>query len=118
MTSQRRDTLACPEVAAPGAKPIAVEHVGNEGVRTDPGERVHGIEYCRRGVRAVLSAPPPRYADFRMQATLPVDHEHDLARRVLDIDDDLMDQRAHDSLAQAGIDIVALPELLQSLGER
>jgi hypothetical protein len=91
---------------------------GNEGIGTDPGERAYGIECRRRGVRAVLPATPPRYAHLGMQATLPVDHEHDLARRAIDVDDDLMDQRTHDTLAQTGICIVVLPEFLKTLGER
>lgn len=45
-----------------------------------------------------------------VQMAFPVDHEHDFVCHVVDIDDDLMmDERAHDALAQAGIRIILLP---------
>jgi hypothetical protein len=46
--------------------------------------------------------PGSRLADaqFGMLATLPVDDEHDLPGRVVDIDDDLGDQCPHQSLAR------------------
>jgi hypothetical protein len=118
MTAQRCDPLTYPEIAVPGAKAIAVEEIGDQRIRANPCEHAHGIECGRGRLRAVLAAPTSRYAHLGMQSSLPVDYQHDLARGGVDVHDNLVDQRPHDTLTQTNIGIHALPKLLESLGKR
>src|SRR5262249_59977827 len=70
VTAQRGHPLAGPEVTAAGALAIAVKHIGDEGVRADPGQRAHGIYRLASGVRGVLPASASRYAHLGVQAAL------------------------------------------------
>ncbi len=118
MTSQRGNPLAGPEITTSGTKTIAVEDVRDQGIGTDPRQQAHGIERRRRSVAAVLSATTSWNAYLGMYAALPMDYEHDLARGIVDIHSNFVNQRSYDALAQASIGIRMLPELLELLGER
>jgi hypothetical protein len=50
--------------------------------------------------------------------TAPVDNQHDFARGVIDVDDDLLDQRPHEPLLGAHVRRRCLPRRLEIPGER
>ena len=56
-------------------------------------------------------------AQFGVLSTLPMNDQNDLPRRLVDIDDDLVDEGAHQLLAAAHGDTGILPRGLEILGD-
>ncbi|MGG5890780.1 hypothetical protein ACLF3G_27165 [Falsiroseomonas sp. HC035] len=113
----RRDPLARPAVAVAGLQAIAVEDAGNYVVLDEERQDTHGLDHIS-GRAVALSAPAPWQAVFGMGAAHPVDGEHDLRRRIIEIGNRLVDHGAHDPLPQSGIGRWGGPHRLQILGER
>ncbi len=64
------------------------------------------------GLRAPGIAPGPPSCDLNLGVATadPVDQEHGFVGFVVEIDDDLFDQQAHDPLFGAGIGLECVPD--------
>ena len=82
------------------------------------GHAPHQRDRLRIGTPFRASAPGPSDAQLRVTAAVPVQHEHNLARRIVDVDDDFLDQDPDDALLQAHVRGGVVPERRQVLRER
>jgi len=57
------------------------------------------------------------HAQLRVLSTAPVNHEHDITRRVVDIDDDLLNERADEPLLRAHLRARCAPRCLKIGGQ-
>src|SRR5574338_914868 len=89
-----------PVIPRAGAPPEEIELHRNGVIVPAAGHSPH--ESDRLGIRTAFRATTPRRGDpqFRMAAALPVNHEHDRSRRIIDVDDDLVDQNPGNALLQ------------------
>src|SRR5262245_41029695 len=119
-TAKRADAVRCPGLALAGRHSHSVQRRGDVLIGPSPchaandGERLLG---CTTPV-----FPGSRLADAQlgMLTALPVDDEHDLPGRIVDIDDDLGDQCPHQSLARPHRGSRCLPcrrEIIGQTGE-
>src|SRR3712207_6852897 len=99
---QRRHALAGPAVPMAGPQPVPVQQARDEVVARVENELADGSDDVGRGAVA-LAPPAPRQPQFRVDAAHPVDQQHDLAGRFVEVGDDLLDQGAGDTLPEAGI---------------
>jgi hypothetical protein len=99
---QGGDALAGPAVAVARLEAVAVEQTCDQIIAGDEHQSAHRVKDV--GGRAVaLSAPALWQPHLAVCATDPMHDNHDLGRFVIDIGDDLVDQRADDTLLQARI---------------
>ena len=112
------DPVRCPGLTLPGWQGHPVES------GRDARDRTGGSPCCandRQGVFRVPHACSPvrglRRRGFRVLSAFSMDDQNDLPDRLVDIDDDLVDQRAHQLLAAAHGDVGVLPCRLEILGD-
>ena len=96
------DAFAGPAITVAGLEAVAVENAGDQIVAGDEHQLTHGCDDVGRGAVA-LPAPALGQAHLAVGAADPVDNENDLGGRIVDIGDDLVDQRAHDALLEPRI---------------
>ena len=112
MRSQRRHALAGPAVAVAGHEFVPVEDTGNEIIVGDEHEMSDRRDDVGRGAVA-LSLSPTRQAKLGMDATHPVDHEHDLGGLDVDIRDHLADQGADNAFLEPRISRRSRPDVAE-----
>ena len=69
------------------------------------------------GAARVLTGARLAQPQFGVLSTFPMNDQDDLTRRLIDIDDDLVDQGAHQLLAATHGDVGVLPGGLEILGD-
>jgi len=100
MAAQRRNSLSCPTVAAPGKLTITVQNAGNEIVTANASQNGNGFYQLARCLRAALATTPARHPQFCMCAALPVQGEDKFSCRTIHINEYFLNQRAKDALLQ------------------
>ena len=102
----------------PVRQPSEIELHGDRVIVPAAGHAPHQRD--RLGIGTPLRAPAPGSGDAQLGVTaaVPVHHEHDLARRIIDVDDDFLDQDADNALLQAHVGRGVVPERRQVLRER
>ena len=113
MRAQRGHAFAGPPIPMPRQQAAPVERIGHQIIRTDVRQGAHRLHDLRSGVGAILTAPPPRQAQFGMHAAFPMNHEEDFTRLRVDVDDHLLDQGADYTFLQPHIRVRAVPRRLQ-----
>src|SRR5579872_2621644 len=116
-TTDRADAVSSPALALPSWQRHPVERGGDVLVR--PSAR-HAANHCQRVFRCgttMLTGSRLAQAQFGMLSAFPMDDQNDLLRRFVDIDDDLIDKRAHQLLAATHGDFGVLPGRLEIVGD-
>jgi hypothetical protein len=85
-------------VARPGAPPEQIELRGDGVIVPPTGHASHQRDRIRIGTPGRAAARGPRHAHVGVTAALPMDHEHDRTRVIVDIRNDLVDEDADDAL--------------------
>jgi hypothetical protein len=105
----RLDTPSGPRLSLSRADAHPIEHGGRVLIRPGAGT----LQDHRRGLvgrtLAMLSRSRLPRAHFGVLAATPMDHEDDLARDVVDVHHDLLDERPHELLLDAGVGRRGLP---------
>src|SRR6516162_3945571 len=99
-TPQRADAMRCPGLALAGRHPHSVPLRGDVLIGPPARHAAYNGERLLGCATPMFAGSRLADAQFGMLAALPVDNEHDLTGRLIDIDDDLCDQRPHQSLAR------------------
>src|SRR5882762_7440820 len=99
--AQRPDTVRCPGLALAGRHSHSVQRCCNMLIRPSAGHAAHDGERLLGCVTAMLAGSQLADAQLGMLAAFPVDDKHDLSRRLVDVGNDLGDQRPHQSLARS-----------------
>ena len=93
------DALAGPAVAIAGLEIVAIQDASDQIIIGNQHKLTHGVDdFCRGAVS--LSAAALGQPNFAMSAAAPMDAEKDLGGHIVDINHDLLDQRAYDALFQ------------------
>jgi hypothetical protein len=110
LAAKTDDALLRPPVAAPREQSVAIEHARDQLVRADPSKNANRLDDVLRRVMAILARATPSNAERRVNASLPVNHQDDLPRGGVNVDDDLVDERANDPLLQPDIGRWRVPD--------
>jgi hypothetical protein len=78
MASQGSYTFFCPTITSAGLVSITIENAGKQVIVADVGEQGNRFNECFIRMAVVVSTPTPGNTHFRVQAALPVNHQHDL----------------------------------------
>src|SRR5262245_5733017 len=99
-----------PVVARAGAPAEEIELHRNRVIVPAAGHPPHQRD--RLGIGAPFRATAPWRGDpqLRMAAALPMNHEDDLSRGIIDVDDDLLDQDPDNALFQTHVGRRVIPE--------
>src|SRR6266699_2619350 len=99
-TAERADAVRCPGLALAGRHSHSVQRGGDVLIGPSACHAAHDGERLLGCATPVFPGSRLVDAQLGMLAALPVDDEHDLTGRLVDIDDDLSDQCPHQSLAR------------------
>src|SRR5215470_13912131 len=99
--AQRPDTVRCPGLALAGRHSHSVQRCCNMFIRPSASHAAHDGECLLGCVTAMLAGSELADTQLGMLAAFPVDDKHDLSRRLVDVGNDLGDQRPHQSLARS-----------------
>lgn len=116
-TADRADPMGSPGLALSGRQTHPIER--GRDVLVGPAA-CHAANDCQGvlgGTASMFTRAWLTQAQFGVLSALPVDNQNDLPCRLVDVDDDLINQRAHQLLAAAHGDPVVLPRCLEVLGE-
>jgi hypothetical protein len=116
--AQRQDPRGRPRVADARAQAEPVEAGGDLMIGPGAGHAPHDAFGIRAGPVAMLARPRSEHAQLGMSAARPVDDEHDLARGLIDIHDDLLDEQARDALLDAHLAARRVPHGAEIGGQR
>src|SRR5262245_17669498 len=94
-TAQRADAVRCPGLALAGRHSHSVQRGGDVLIGPSACHAAYDGERLLGRATPVLPGSRLTDAQLGMLAALPVDDEHDLPGRLVDIDDDLDDQCPH-----------------------
>src|SRR3954453_15392641 len=115
--AQAADAPGGPGFPLAGAHPHPVQRRGDMLVAPASGHAPHHRQRLLGRAAAVLARPGFLHPQLRVLTALPVDHEHDLARGLVDVGDDVRDQGPHEPLAGAHRRAGRVPSGLQVAGE-
>jgi len=97
--SNGSDAVRCPGLALAGGQAHSVKRRGDMFVRPAAGHAAHDRQSVFGRCATMFTSPWLMDAQLGVLATTPVDREHDIARIIIDIDDDLGDQCPQQLLA-------------------
>ncbi|ACL59661.1 hypothetical protein Mnod_4798 [Methylobacterium nodulans ORS 2060] len=117
MRAQRRDALAREAVAVPCPHAVAIEHARDHVVTRDQRQRAHGLNHVG-GRAGALAAPAAWQAVLGVGAAHPVQRQHDLGPRLVEVSNGLVEDSAHDPLLEPGIRCRCRPDTAQVRGQR
>src|SRR6201994_3650260 len=116
-TADRAHSVGGPGLALASRQTHPVERGGDILV----GPVARHLAYDREGIiggaTTVFARTRLAQAQFGVSPALPIDNQNDLPRCLIDIDDDLVDEGAHQLLATAHGDTGVLPRGLEILGD-
>ena len=96
---------------------VLVEHASDELIWAYARETPDDINNFSGRLPCGLAALPVRDSQLGVHAARPVDCEDNLARIVVKIDDDLMDDCTHDTFLEAHVCIWLVPDCCEVLGQ-
>jgi len=97
--SNGSDAVRRPGLALAGGQAHSVKRRGDMFVRPAAGHAAHGRQSVFGRCATMFTSPWLMDAQLGVLATTPMDREHDIARIIIDIDDDLGDQCPQQLLA-------------------
>jgi len=97
--SNGSDAVRCPGLALAGGQAHSIERRGDMFVRPAAGHAAHDRQSVFGRCATMFTSPWLMDAQLGVLATTPMDREHDIARIIIDIDDDLGDQCPQQLLA-------------------
>jgi len=116
LRAERSHRLPDPSIPVPCLNAVAIEKTGYDIVLGDKCELADRLNDVGR--RAVaLSATAQRQTMFGVHPTHPVDGHDDLAGRIVDIGDGLLDHRPRNALLQASVSRGRRPDRFKVLGQ-
>src|SRR4051812_11876163 len=115
--AQRADTLGGPRLVLAGAHAHPVERRGDVLVGPAGRHTAHHRQRRLGRVAAVFAGFWLPDTELRVLATLPVDRQDHLAGRLVDVGDDVLDQRTDKALAGAGRGAACVPGRRKILGD-
>src|SRR5208282_5522413 len=99
------DDSGCrPRVSLAGRQSHSVEGRGDVCIRPAPGHLAYDCRCLRAGAPRVLATARLAHPQLRVLATAPMDRQYDLASRVINVDDDFLDQRTDQALLGPHVD--------------
>jgi hypothetical protein len=110
-TADRADPVRCPGLTLPGWQGYPVESGSDVVIGPAAGHAANDRQGVFGGAACVFARAGLTQAQFRVLSAFPMDDQNDLPYRLVDIDDDLVVQRAHQLLAAARDERIA-PEFL------
>ena len=116
-TADRANPMGGPGLALTSWQTHPVERGGDILVRPVARHLAHDRQGIVGGAAAVFARAWLTQAQFGVPSALPVDDQDDLPCRLVDVDDDLVDEGAHQLLAAAHGDTGILPRGLEILGD-
>ena len=106
-----------PGLAIAGLAPHAVERHGDLSIGPAASEFADRLDGARRRARRAATGLHPRHAKLAVPAAGPVDQQHDLVGRTVEVADDLVDQDMNETLLGARVRRRRIPGRGQILGE-
>ena len=106
---ERSYTFARPAIAVAGHQTIPVEDASDQIITGDENELPDGREDIG-GCRVALPSTALRQPHLAMNATGPMDQQDDLGGVIVQIGDNLMNERAHDALLQTRVGLRGRPD--------
>lgn len=95
----------------------AVHGDGQLAVGPSPAERPDGLDGAGTTLLRTVAHSPAREPPLGVAPTDPVHHDDRLVRGTIEIDDDLLDQHAHEALLRPRVGTGGLPGSRQVMGE-
>jgi hypothetical protein len=116
LRAERSHLLADPSIPVACLNAVAIEQTGYDIVLGDKGKLVHRLnDVSRRAV--ALPATAPRHTVFGMHPAYPVDSDDDLAGRIVEVGNGLLDHCPYDTLLQASVGCWRSPDRFEVPGE-
>ena len=118
--SNGSDAVRRPGFALAGGQAHSIERRGDMFVRPAAGHAAHDRQRVFGRRAAMFAGPWLAYAQLGVLASTPMDREHDIARIIVDIDDDVGDQCPQQLLASTHRNIRRIPgrrQIVRQVGE-
>ena len=103
------NAMRCPGFALPGGHAHSIERRGDMLVGPTTGHAAHDRQSVFSRRATMFAGPWLADTQFGMLAASPMDREHDVARIIVDIDDNVGDQCSQQLLAGAHRNIRRMP---------
>jgi transposase len=116
-TADRADPVRCPGLALPGRQSHPVERGSDVLIRPAARHAANDRQGVVGSGAAVFARARLTQAQFGVPSALPMNNQNDLLCLLVDVDDDLVDEGAHQLLAAAHGDTGILPRSLEILGD-
>jgi len=116
-TADRANPMGSPSLALAGRQTHPVERCGDTLVGPVARHLANDRQGIVGGAATVFARARLTQAQFGVPSALPMNNQNDLLCLLVDVDDDLVDEGAHQLLAAAHGDTGILPRGLEILGD-